>query len=340
MIEVKNRYWNILYAQILLFFLNSCTPDYDLIENLDESSQIPVSFSLVNVEKNQFKAKKQSNDIILSQDTSLIVLSMEEEEWKDRTFLQTKASWTPTGNQVSWTTGDSIGVYMRSAVEGTTYFDRNNVRYNIATGGSSSGNLVATSNPLNFPDRVTDAQFFAYYPYSASAGNSLIINYALPTNQTAPSGISAADLMSSNVPITNGSSPTVGLNFSHRMVLLSFRINATLSLLIPPTLTQVTVSGQNVTNTGTLNLSTGVVTPNTTSTTINVTTSQVVNFGSYAYVDVIINPTIIANNSDMSKLKVTLYFAGLLSHSTSLVTSGTFVGGTRYVYNLSVVLSL
>lgn len=88
-------------------------------------------------------------------------------------------------------------------------------------------------------------------------------------------------------------------------------------------------------------MSAGVVTPNTAITfSPSVTTSQAIGASTYAYVDIIINPCTISSNSDMSKLKVTLSFAGILSHSTGLVTSGTFVAGTRYVYNLTVLLSL
>lgn len=332
---VKNIYYVITSVCFLLFSVG-CMPEYDL-PNGDELNKIEPSF-LSHKAFVEPKVKGTSKDIILVENSSSMNISMEEKEWEDEVSSLIKTSWTAANNRVVWTTGDRIGIYMRSASGGTNYYDQNNIQYSIASGGSSSGSLTAVSTPIYFPNRTTNTQFFAYYPYSSSAGNSLTINYNLPVNQTSQGGLSGADLMCSNTPTTNGLTPGISLGFSHKMVLLSFKINTS---LLSATLTGVTISGLNVTNTGTLNLSTGVVTPNTTTTfSPSVTTSQTVGINTYAYVDIIINPCTISSNADMSKLKVTLSFSGLLSHSTGLVTSGTFVSGTRYVYNLTVLLSL
>lgn len=332
---MKNIYYVIACFFILLLGF-SCTPEYETT-NGDDLNKIEPSFLSHKVFLKS-KAKSTCKNIILANDSPGMTISMEEKEWEDEIQPQTKTSWTSANNRVTWTTGDRIGIYMRSASGGTSYYDQNNIQYSIASGGSSSGSLTAVSTPIYFPDRTTNTQFFAYYPYSSSAGNSLAINYSLPTNQTTQAGLSGADLMCSNAPIANGLAPGIPLNFSHKMVLFSFKVNTS---LLPATLTGVTISGQNVTNTGTLNLSTGAITPNTTITfSPSATTSQAIGISTYAYVDIIINPCTISSNADMSKLKVTLSFAGILSHSTGLVTSGTFVAGTRYVYNLTVLLSL
>lgn len=332
---MKNIYYVIAYFFILLLGF-SCTSEYDYPSG-DDSSKIEASF-LSHKAFVKPETKNICNDIILANESPTMAISMEEKEWEDEVQPQTKTSWTTANNRVTWTTGDQIGIYMRSASGGTSYYDQNNIQYNIASGGSSSGSLTAVSPPIYFPDRVTNTQFFAYYPYSSSVGNSLAINYSLPANQTTQAGLSGADLMCSNTPTTNGSTPGISLNFSHKMVLFSFKINTS---LLPATLTGVTISGLNVTNTGTLNLSTGIATPNTAVTfSPSVTTNQAVGISTYAYVDIIINPCTISSNADMSKLKVTLSFLGILSHSTGLVTSGTFTSGTRYVYNLTVLLSL
>ena len=332
---MKNIYYVITYFFILLLGF-SCTPEYDY-PSRDDSSKIEASF-LSHKAYAKTQAESICSGINLANNSPTMVISMEEKGWEDEIQPQTKTSWTTANNRVTWTTGDRIGVYMRSASGGTSYYDQNNTQYNIASGGSSSGSLTAVSTAIYFPDRTTNTQFFAYYPYSSSAENSLTINYSLPTNQTTQAGLSGADLMCSNTPITNGSTPGISLNFSHKMVLFSFKINTS---LLPATLTGVTISGLNVTNTGTLNLSTGIATPNTATTfSPSITTNQTVGINTYAYVDIIINPCTISSNADMSKLKVTLSFAGILSHSTGLVTSGTFVSGTRYVYNLTVLLSL
>lgn len=161
----------------------------------------------------------------------------------------------------------------------------------------------------------------------------------LPADQSTELALGSADIMYASPAAQNGSSPNVPLAFNHQMVLLSFNIKGgILSGLF--TLTQVTVSGSAVTNTGVLNLATGTLTPNTASTfTATVNTSKPVSNTLVANVDVIINPCRIVSNSTLlpTELKVTLTF-GLLSHATHLVTSGTFVAGTRYVYNLNVAL--
>ncbi|WP_370567606.1 hypothetical protein [Dysgonomonas sp. Marseille-P4677] len=90
-----------------------------------------------------------------------------------------------------------------------------------------------------------------------------------------------------------------------------------------------------------MDLTTGILTPNTSSTfTATVNTDQPTSSSDVATVDVIINPCTISDNSALlpRQLKVTLLFTGLLPHSTNLVTNGTFSKGTRYIYNITVAL--
>jgi len=308
----------------------------DLPESMDKNNNISASLSLTEV-TNKIRTGNASNNMVLEKDNSSVMVAVQETDWDDKVIPETRTSWTTANNHVIWSTGDRIGVYIRSASGGSSFFDQSNVQYNLVSGGNSLGTLAPVSTPIYFPNRVTNAQFFAYYPYSSSAGNTLSVNYTLPTDQTAQTSLSAADLMCSTTPITNGASPNVALSFSHQMVLLSFKINTS---LLSGNLTKVSVGGTKVTNTGTLNLSTATVTPNTGSTfSPSVTVNQTIGINTYAYVDIIINPCSLTNNSSMSELKVTLTF-GLLSHYTGLITSGSFVGGRRYNYNLTVTLSV
>lgn len=335
---MKNIY-SLVGSFLILFFGSGCTSNDSLFENVDEQQLTPAYFSLASGFSGEVRVKNSSSNTILEESTSSMIISMEEAEWKDKIVPPTIVQSTAGNSSSTWVTGDQIGIYMRSALGGSSYYDQSNIPYKIVTGGSSTGALTSVSSPIYFPNRSINTQFFAYYPYSSSAGSSLSsVSYTLPADQSTQAGLGAADVMCSNSPIANGTSPNVSLGFNHKMVMLSFKINTT---LVPAKLTKVAVSGQSVTNTGTLNLSTSTVTPSTTSTfSPYVVTSQNVGPLTYAYVDVIINPCTISSNGDMSKLKVTLSFAGLLDHSTNLTASKTFVSGTRYIYNLTVVLSL
>lgn len=343
---MKNLYINLVTLLISIFGFYSCTSD-SIIEDSDTSTPVPALFYLDNQTKQPDKKQVSSKATSSHSSNESIIITSEEEEWEPKRIFQTKTSWTNSSNTVNWSSGDQIGIFMQQtsgvAIPGV---DRNNVQYNIQTANSSSSTLTANSSPIYFPSQTNPMmRFFAYYPYTAS-NNSLLINYSLPENQSTPQQLSAADLMNATSSATNGSNPNIALAFNHQMVLLSFKINTSLFLL-SGTLTKVTISGTNITNTGTLDLTTSTLTPNTSSTfSPYVITNQFINSSSSsAYVDIIINPCTINNNSSSNQLKVTLDFKGLLSHSTNLdITSGssskTFVGGTRYIYNLSVLLSL
>lgn len=329
-----------LYITLLFFILAGCSDENEFsIDNTIIKNQAPVIFSLSNLKENELKNQSHIEQMELADNNEAITISMEQEKWSSKDFTpETKTSWTDTDNKVTWTQGDQIGIFMRDAGGSNSYL-RNNVPYTVSTKATTSS-LVASSSPLYFPNRSSSIRFYAYYPYSESS-NSLLINYTLPADQSTAQDLGKADIMYAPTLSYTGASPNVSLNFSHQMALLSFRIKGgLLSGLF--TLTQVSISGSAITNTGTLDLVTGTLTPSTTSTfTITVNTSKSVSSSDVANVDVIINPCTITSNSALfpTKLKVTLTFSGLgLIHSTNLITNGTFVKGTRYIYNLTVAL--
>lgn len=342
---MKNSYLIISSLLLFIFGFYNCTSDnIYTIEDTEIDTSIPVTFFLDNQTYNTKKKTTFSNTKPAQDGESIVVMAEEEEKWDSKGFSETRTSWTNSSNTVTWTAGDRVGIFMQSASGiANPGMDQNNVQYNIQTANSSSSPLTPNSSVIYFPSLTNPMmKFFAYYPYSA-INNSLLINYTLPTDQSTAQQLRSADLMNATSSSTNGSNPNVSLAFNHQMVLLSFKINTT---LLSSTLTKVTINGTNITNTGTLNLSTSTLTPNTSvAFAPYVTTNQPVGMNTYAYVDIIINPCSITSNAGSTQLNVTLSFAGLLSHSTNLnITSGanskTFVGGTRYIYNLNVLLSL
>lgn len=330
-----------LYIALLFFILAGCSDENESsINNTIIKNQAPVIFTLSNSKDNKLKDQSHIEQMELADDNKAITISMEQEEWCNKHFSpsQTKTSWTDTDNKVTWTPGDQIGIFMRDASGSNSYL-KNNVPYSVSSKTGTSS-LIASSSPLYFPNRSSNIRFYAYYPYTETS-NSLLINYTIPADQSTDQALGKADIMYAPTLSYTGASPNVSLNFSHQMSLLSFRIKGgLLSGLF--TLTQVSISGSAITNTGTLDLVTGTLTPSTTSTfTIIVNTSKSVSSSEIANVDVIINPCTITSNSALlpTKLKVTLTFSGLgLIHSTNLVSNGTFAKGTRYIYNLTVAL--
>lgn len=256
--------------------------------------------------------------------------------------LEMRTAWDPTSNQVRWLTDDRFGVYMRYEKENMASLNKSNVPYKVQEGAQSSSTITAISEALFLSGRSNNARFYAYYPYSASNGSSLQIPYTLPTNQTSPTALANADIMIAPSITANGNDPFVNLAFEHKMVMLSFKISAGVSLVT--TLKSVSVTGTSVTNRGTLNLETNTAIPNVNATfspfvTVNKSLSLL---APPIYVDILINPCSFTANSTQTKFKVTLELAALLNstRTTSLETTATFVGGYRYNYNLLVVLSI
>lgn len=305
-----------------------------------QDKQTLAIFSLGSTKENHTKNEIQTDSMIPAKNNQTISISMQQEEWSSKKLPinETKTSWTNSSNKVTWTTGDQIGIFMRDAA-GSNSYARNNVLYSVVSGGASTASLSTSTTPLFFPNKSSGIKFYAYYPYSASS-NSLSLSYTLPANQSTAQALGNADIMYASTSSQTGATPNVSLNFSHQMSLLTFNIKGgVLSGLF--TLTQVTVNGTAITNSGTLDLTTGTLTPNTSNTfTATVNTNQAVSNSATANVNVIINPCIITNNTALTnQLKVTLTFSGLgLTHSTNLISSGTFAKGTRYIYNLTVAL--
>lgn len=328
----------------ILFLFSECALTDQYPEEDTDSGNVPAIVSIANYlpNENRLKGTSSSTDIALADDNkSIKVVSMGSQEWEDKNLSKTRTTWTNSSNVVSWSTGDKVGVYMRLATGvSTAYVDRNNIEHTVGT----SGVLTPNGSPLYFPRPYTTPNnviFYAYYPYSSTAAtNSMILNYTLPADQSTPASLASADIMSAKSISTNGLSPAITLPFQHKMVLLSFQIK---SLLLPGTLAKVGLSGTAITNTGTLNLSTSTLTPNTSiAFTPSVTTNQAITTSQMGYVDIIVNPfTLTTNTGSLLTVSLTFNLLGIplpVVHTTALVSTGNFVAGTRYIYTLTVTL--
>lgn len=329
---------NILSVIVIFFFFTAFTTSCSSDEYDVDFQRIPVAFTTgVTQTMSQSVVVLRSNT--LSDDSTLKLIEGSVDPITP--LFEKRTAWSSENNQVRWLTDDRFGVYMRYQKENMSFLNRNNVPYKILNGGLVSSPVTAIAEALFLSGRSNNARFYAYYPYATSNGTSLQIPYTLPEDQTSATALSNADIMIASGIVTNGSNPTVNLLFEHKMVLLSFRINSTLA--VSRNVRKVSITGTSVTNKGVLNLEANVVTPNVNSTfTPSVTVNKLISISTPIYVDILINPCTFTANLTGSKFKVVVEMDALLggTHTTSLETAATFVGGYRYNYNLQVLLSL
>lgn len=308
--------YSLFFSILLIVISGSCTPEDNFpFEENSSDENIPAVFFLDSV-------SIPKDEVVVAEAT--------------RTF------WTSSSNRVSWSAGNEIGIYMRYPSGTPGPVDRSNVLHTVAAVGSSVA--LTTTSPLYFPDKGSNINFYAYYPYTAST-SGLTVNYTLPQDQTSPAALGSADILYAKAT-ANGTTPNITLDFSHQMALLSLNIQCS-TLLGTGILKKVTVSGSKVTQTGTLELSTGTLTPSTTQTfSPFVSTSQPINTATSARVDIIINPCNITTTNPIDQLNVTLYFEGIAItqktykfalNSTSALN---FEKGKRYTCTLNVQLPI
>lgn len=117
-----------------------------------------------------------------------------------------------------WDDNDSIGVYMVNAENGIVG-DVSNYRYTVVTGGQNGTFIPADeNNTAYFPEDGTAVNVVAYYPQGNVDENKLSLDLANQDNQP------KIDLMSAKAENASKSSPTVNLEFKHRLTKLFFKI--------------------------------------------------------------------------------------------------------------------
>lgn len=117
-----------------------------------------------------------------------------------------------------WDDNDAIGVYMVNA-ENSIVGKVSNYRYTVVKGGQDcTFNPADENNTAYFPDDGTAVNVVAYYPQGDVVENKLSLDLANQDNQP------KIDLMSAKAENASKSSPTVNLQFKHRLTKLFFVI--------------------------------------------------------------------------------------------------------------------
>lgn len=117
-----------------------------------------------------------------------------------------------------WDKNDAIGVYMVTA-ENSIVGNVSNYRYTVVTGGQNSTFIPADeNNTAYFPEDGTAVNVVAYYPQGNVDENKLSLDLANQGEQP------RIDLMSAKAENASKSSPTVNLQFKHRLTKLFFVI--------------------------------------------------------------------------------------------------------------------
>ena len=117
-----------------------------------------------------------------------------------------------------WDDNDAIGVYMVTA-ENSIVGKVSNYRYTVVKGGQDcTFNPADENNTAYFPDDGTAVNVVAYYPQGNVVDNKLSLDLANQSEQP------RIDLMSAKAENASKSSPTVNLQFKHRLTKLFFVI--------------------------------------------------------------------------------------------------------------------
>lgn len=118
-----------------------------------------------------------------------------------------------------WDDKDAIGVYMVNGENNSIVGNVSNYRYTVVTGGQNGTFIPADeNNTAYFPEDGTAVNVVAYYPQENVVENKLSLDLANQNEQP------KIDLMSARAEGASKSSPTVNLQFKHRLTKLFFEI--------------------------------------------------------------------------------------------------------------------
>lgn len=257
----------------------------------------------------------------------------------------TKTAWQASEGTTNWVANDNIGIYVRRTTGGADpNVDLNNIKYNTQS-NSQTGTFTPVSTTIYYPELTTKTvSFFAYYPYDNIAGTepSLIkfvdqadeadytsISYDILTDQTTTK-FAASDLMVATKQTGKSKSNLAGqFTFNPKLSLFSLTLNCT-SPFSGKSLTRIELTGTKVTSKGTVNLDSGNITPETTTTFIPYSTrSRILNSGSALNYNFIINPCSISANGDMNlvlTINAKVYTIPIIPPSPPF----SFVGGSQH----------
>ena len=225
-------------------------------------------------------------------------------------------------NDTAFENGDKVGIYV--------------VNYN----GSTAGTLAASGNHVNnmqfsfggsawtpasaiyWKDDTTHADFYAYYPYSASASTSAH-SFSVQTDQSTEANYFASDFLwgkATDVAPTKNAVPiTTNHSFSNILVYLEAGDGFTAETLAAAT---KSVKITNVKTSATINLATGVAT-----TTGDVATVTAWNTGEYYRAMII--PQTVADGTNL----ITVTVDGV---DYTLASGMTFVANKQHTFTVTI----
>lgn len=118
-----------------------------------------------------------------------------------------------------WDDKDAIGVYMVNGENNSIVGNVSNYRYTVVTGGQNGTFIPADeNNTAYFPENGTAVNVMAYYPQGNVDNGKLSLDLSDQSEQP------RIDLMSAKAENASKSSPTVNLEFKHRLTKLFFVI--------------------------------------------------------------------------------------------------------------------
>lgn len=118
-----------------------------------------------------------------------------------------------------WDDKDAIGVYMVNGENNSIVGNVSNYRYTVVTGGQNGTFIPADeNNTAYFPEDGTAVDVVAYYPQRNVDNGKLSLDLSDQSEQP------RIDLMSAKAENASKSSPTVNLEFKHRLTKLYFKI--------------------------------------------------------------------------------------------------------------------
>jgi hypothetical protein len=130
----------------------------------------------------------------------------------------------------TWENGDAIGIFAVRHASGAqgTLAASNNYLHNVkATYNSTTHAWTLDGGTRYFPAGTDQLDFYAYYPYSASATNPTAIGFTVQTDQSTAANYNKSDLLTAT-PATNVGRTTtpVSLTFKHALALVQVEFAA------------------------------------------------------------------------------------------------------------------
>ena len=225
-------------------------------------------------------------------------------------------------NDTAFTNGDKVGIYVvnyNGATAGTLTPSSNHVN-NMQF--AYDGSAWASASPIYWLDKTTHADFYAYYPYTASASTSAH-SFSVKTDQSTEANYWASDFLwgkATDIAPTKEAVPIETNHvFSNILIYLEPGDGFTAETLAAAT---KSVKINNVKASATINLATGVATPAGNATTITP-------WSVGTYYRAMIVPQTIAADTDL----ITVTINGI---DYTLSTGATFVANKQHKFTVTI----